>query len=83
MLSLRTNVDMGTAGIAMLPKPVPDLRSGPIDYIFIPHEWVSRLKTVDVGEYERWSELSDHCSVTVVAVYLNRRFNTHGAISDT
>ena len=36
-----------------------------IDYIFIPREWATRLKTVDVGEYERWSKLSDHCPVTV------------------
>jgi endonuclease/exonuclease/phosphatase family metal-dependent hydrolase len=72
MLFRRTNVDMETAGIAMLPKLVPDLRSGPIDYIFIPHEWVSRLQMVDVGEYERWPELSDHCPVTVVMMYLNR-----------
>ena len=36
-----------------------------IDYIFIPREWAPRLKTVDVGEYERWSKLSDHCPVTV------------------
>jgi exodeoxyribonuclease III len=36
-----------------------------IDYIFIPGEWATRLKTVDVGEYEQWSKLSDHCPVTV------------------
>jgi exodeoxyribonuclease-3 len=36
-----------------------------IDYIFIPREWSPHLKTVDVGEYERWSKLSDHCPVTV------------------
>ncbi len=36
-----------------------------IDYIFIPREWAARLKTVDVGEYEQWSKLSDHCPVTV------------------
>ena len=36
-----------------------------IDYNFVPTEWVPRLKTVDVGEYERWSKLSDHCPVTV------------------
>ena len=36
-----------------------------IDYIFIPREWATRLKTVDVGEYEIWSKLSDHCPVTV------------------
>jgi exodeoxyribonuclease III len=36
-----------------------------LDYIFLPQEWAQRLKTVDVGEYERWSKLSDHCPVTV------------------
>jgi exodeoxyribonuclease-3 len=36
-----------------------------IDYIFIPREWAARLKTVDVGEYEQWSKLSDHCPVIV------------------
>ncbi len=36
-----------------------------IDYVFIPIEWALRLKTVDVGVYERWSKLSDHCPVTV------------------
>jgi exonuclease III len=36
-----------------------------IDYIFIPQEWAPRLKTVDVGSYEQWSKLSDHCPVTV------------------
>jgi endonuclease/exonuclease/phosphatase family metal-dependent hydrolase len=36
-----------------------------IDYIFIPREWATRIKTVDVGEYEIWSKLSDHCPVTV------------------
>jgi exodeoxyribonuclease III len=36
-----------------------------IDYIFIPREWAPRLQTVDVGSYEQWSKLSDHCPVTV------------------
>jgi exodeoxyribonuclease-3 len=36
-----------------------------IDYIFIPQEWATHLKTVDVGSYEQWSKLSDHCPVTV------------------
>ena len=40
-------------------------RSFHIDYIFIPREWSPHLKTVDVGEYERWSKLSGHCPVTV------------------
>jgi exodeoxyribonuclease III len=36
-----------------------------LDYIFIPRKWKRRLKTVDVGDYERWSKLSDHCPVIV------------------
>jgi exonuclease III len=36
-----------------------------IDYIFIPQEWASRLKTVEVGAFETWSNLSDHCPVAV------------------
>jgi exodeoxyribonuclease III len=36
-----------------------------IDYIFIPREWAARLKTVEVGTYEQWSKLSDHCPVTI------------------
>ena len=36
-----------------------------IDYIFLPREWASRIKAVDVGEYERWSKLSDHCPLIV------------------
>jgi exodeoxyribonuclease-3 len=36
-----------------------------IDYIFIPREWASRLRTVEVGGFETWSKLSDHCPVVV------------------
>jgi exodeoxyribonuclease III len=36
-----------------------------IDYIFIPREWAPRLQTVEVGRYEQWSKLSDHCPVIV------------------
>jgi endonuclease/exonuclease/phosphatase family metal-dependent hydrolase len=36
-----------------------------LDYIFIPREWVSRLRTVEIGGYEQWSKLSDHCPVAV------------------
>jgi exodeoxyribonuclease-3 len=39
-----------------------------IDYIFIPREWASRLQTVEVGGYEQWSKLSDHCPVVVEIV---------------
>ncbi len=34
-----------------------------VDYIFIPKTWLPRLQSVSVGEYERWSKLSDHCPV--------------------
>jgi exodeoxyribonuclease-3 len=34
-----------------------------IDYIFIPRDWAARLRTVEVGEFESWSRLSDHCPV--------------------
>jgi exodeoxyribonuclease III len=37
-----------------------------IDYIFIPQEWATRLKTVEVGEYEQWSKLSDHCPLVLL-----------------
>jgi exonuclease III len=36
-----------------------------LDYIFIPREWASRLKTVEVGKCETWLKLSDHCPVVV------------------
>lgn len=36
-----------------------------IDYIFIPREWAPLIKTVEVGEYKRWSKLSDHCPITI------------------
>ncbi len=39
-----------------------------IDYIFIPREWASRLKMVEVGRFEAWSKLSDHCPVVVEVV---------------
>lgn len=39
-----------------------------IDYIFIPKEWAARLKTVEVGEFETWAKLSDHCPVVVELV---------------
>ncbi len=35
-----------------------------LDYLFLPRDWVLRLKTAEVGEYGRWSKLSDHCPVT-------------------
>jgi exodeoxyribonuclease-3 len=39
-----------------------------IDYIFVPREWVSALRNVEVGLFEQWSKLSDHCPVTVELV---------------
>ena len=36
-----------------------------IDYVFIPREWVNRLKAVEVGPYELWAKRSDHCPVVV------------------
>jgi endonuclease/exonuclease/phosphatase family metal-dependent hydrolase len=42
-----------------------------IDYIFIPKEWASRLKTVEVGAFETWSKLSDHCPVAVDVIAMN------------
>ncbi|MEO6757981.1 MAG: hypothetical protein ABIO24_00900 [Saprospiraceae bacterium] len=36
-----------------------------VDYVFIPREWASRLRAVEVGEYSQWSKLSDHCPVVV------------------
>jgi len=36
-----------------------------VDYIFIPREWATRLRTVDVGAYDQWSKLSDHCPMTI------------------
>jgi len=36
-----------------------------IDYVFLPRNWTSRIKGVEVGEYAEWRESSDHCPVTV------------------
>ena len=36
-----------------------------VDYVFVPREWIFRLRAVEVGEYEQWSKLSDHCPVVV------------------
>jgi len=32
-----------------------------LDYIFIPHEWRSRLNSMEVGQGEEWIGHSDHC----------------------
>jgi exodeoxyribonuclease III len=34
-----------------------------IDYIFIPRQWLPRVRSVSVGAFETWSKLSDHCPV--------------------
>jgi len=42
-----------------------------IDYVFLPSRWAQRIKIVEVGEYRRWTKLSDHVPL-VVEVDLNR-----------
>jgi exodeoxyribonuclease III len=36
-----------------------------IDYVFVPRDWASRLRKVEVGDYETWSKLSDHSPLLV------------------
>lgn len=36
-----------------------------IDYIFIPRKWISKVRSVEVGVYEDWSSLSDHCPLVL------------------
>jgi exodeoxyribonuclease-3 len=36
-----------------------------IDYVFIPECWATQMKSVEVGEYDVWSKLSDHVPLTV------------------
>ncbi len=36
-----------------------------IDYIFIPEKWLSRIKSVELGEFKNWKHLSDHCPLIV------------------
>lgn len=36
-----------------------------IDYCFIPTEWVSSVKVVDVGAHDDWRDVSDHMPLTV------------------
>jgi endonuclease/exonuclease/phosphatase family metal-dependent hydrolase len=40
-------------------------RSFHIDYIFLPNEWASRIKNVEVGTHAAWSKLSDHVPLLV------------------
>ena len=32
-----------------------------IDYIFIPQKWLSKIKSVEMGEFQNWKHVSDHC----------------------
>jgi exodeoxyribonuclease-3 len=32
-----------------------------LDYIFVPHEWRTRLNSIDVGDVDEWISHSDHC----------------------
>ena len=36
-----------------------------IDYCFIPESWTSRLRSVEVGTFDDWSDSSDHRPLTV------------------
>ena len=36
-----------------------------IDYIFLPRDWGSRIKGLEVGHHAQWLKHSDHCPVTV------------------
>jgi endonuclease/exonuclease/phosphatase family metal-dependent hydrolase len=36
-----------------------------IDYIFMPKEWTARMKHFDVGHFNPWATMSDHCPLTI------------------
>jgi hypothetical protein len=36
-----------------------------IDYIFMPREWIARLDNLEVGTFDDWARLSDHCPLTI------------------
>jgi exonuclease III len=36
-----------------------------IDYCFVPKSWMRWVKSVSVGTYEQWSDLSDHSPMFV------------------
>lgn len=36
-----------------------------LDYIFMPQAWLRRLKDFELGNYEEWGCLSDHCPLTI------------------
>lgn len=32
-----------------------------IDYVFVPQKWLSKIKSVELGEFKTWKHASDHC----------------------
>jgi len=36
-----------------------------LDYVFVPAEWRNRISAAEVGTYEQWGKISDHCPVIV------------------
>jgi exodeoxyribonuclease III len=34
-----------------------------LDYIFVPKEWMLKVKSVEVGSHHKWSRHSDHCPI--------------------
>jgi endonuclease/exonuclease/phosphatase family metal-dependent hydrolase len=36
-----------------------------IDYCFVPRAWARRVRSVEVGAFDHWSQLSDHCPLIV------------------
>lgn len=36
-----------------------------IDYCFLPSSWISKVKLFEVGEYETWTEYSDHSPLKI------------------
>jgi len=36
-----------------------------IDYVFLPQQWASQIKTVELGSHAAWSKLSDHVPLFV------------------
>jgi exodeoxyribonuclease III len=43
-----------------------------IDYCFVPRKWTPHLRSVTVGSYNDWHELSDHCPMIVDFDFNNR-----------
>lgn len=36
-----------------------------LDYVFVPKAWTRRLRSVEVGAFDEWRDVSDHVPVTV------------------